>query len=166
MFVHCVVSVCGFSLCSYGCWLGSFYCIADVNLMARFVYFCHYLLFIVVSDGHELNIVSIWIYASSIWNVWDLNNPTCLCAIQNQIKNINCNLIYIHENKIVDFLISLVCEKLGNEFCDNFIFKAVDGKMGAIIIACSQDFSIATMTTVSGRHPLSADIADKSDGSS
>ena len=95
-----------------------------------------------------------------------MNNPTCRRAIQNRMRNIKYNLIYLQENKIVNFLISLVCEKVSPKFCDNFIFKVVDGKRGAIIIACSQDFSVATMTTVSGRHPLSADIIDKSDGSS
>lgn len=100
------------------------------------------------------------------WNVRGLNNPARRRAIQNRIRDMNCNFICLQETKIADFSRTLVSETLGPSFCDNFIFKPADCTRGGILIACSQDFSVAIITTVPEQYSLTANITDLSDGSS
>lgn len=99
------------------------------------------------------------------WNVRGLNNPARRRAIQNRVRDIGCNIICLQETKIADLSRTLLTETLGPRFSDNFIFKAADGTRGGILIACTDDFSIAPISTVPGQFSLSAEITNKSDGS-
>jgi exonuclease III len=92
------------------------------------------------------------------WNARGLNNPARRQVVRDSVKETKATIVALQETKLKLFDSAIVCETLGNNFRDQFVFLPSVGLSGGILFAVDADY-YSILSSERGVHTLTATIS-------